>query len=98
MVDKFLTELQSQLDEKRVNLDVDEDARRWLVEKGYDITMGARPLERLIQESIKKPLAEMVLFGELSRNGGTALVRLDRASDALLVEAEVLEEETAAVE
>jgi ATP-dependent Clp protease ATP-binding subunit ClpA len=90
VVDKFLTELQSQLDEKRVMLHVDEDARLWLVEKGYDVNMGARPMERIIQESIKKPLAEMVLFGELSKQGGTAHVSLDATGDKLLVEAEVL--------
>jgi ATP-dependent Clp protease ATP-binding subunit ClpA len=55
--------LQGQLDEKRITLDVDEDARLWLVEKGYDQHMGARPMDRVIQEHIKKPLAEMVLFG-----------------------------------
>lgn len=96
VADKFLTELQSQLDEKRVTLDVDEDARLWLVEKGYDKHMGARPMERVIQEYIKKPLAEMVLFGDLARSGGTALVRLNKADDKLevLVEKEevVLEE------
>jgi ATP-dependent Clp protease ATP-binding subunit ClpA len=63
VVDKFLAELQGQLDEKRVTLDVDEDARLWLVEKGYDQHMGARPMDRVIQEHIKKPLAELVLFG-----------------------------------
>lgn len=83
VVDKFLTELQSQLDEKRVMLDVDEDARLWLVEKGYDIHMGARPMERVIQEHIKKPLAELVLFGALAQSGGTALVRLDKKNDKL---------------
>ncbi len=83
VVDKFLTELQAQLDEKRVTLDVDEDARLWLVEKGYDIHMGARPMERVIQEHIKKPLAELVLFGPLAKSGGTAQVRLNDAGDAL---------------
>ncbi len=83
VVDKFLTELQGQLDEKRVTLDVDEDARLWLVEKGYDRHMGARPMERVIQEYIKKPLAEMVLFGDLARSGGTAKVRLNAAEDKL---------------
>jgi ATP-dependent Clp protease ATP-binding subunit ClpA len=96
VVDKFLTELQSQLDEKRVMLDVDEDARLWLVEKGYDIHMGARPMERVIQEHIKKPLAELVLFGALAQSGGTALVRLNRKDDVLEVRVEeqeaVLEE------
>ena len=88
VVDKFLTELQGQLDEKRVTLDVDEDARLWLVEKGYDANMGARPMERIIQEHIKKPLAELVLFGDLSKSGGTALVRLNQAEDKLDVKVE----------
>ncbi|MBS98501.1 MAG: ATP-dependent Clp protease ATP-binding subunit ClpA [Oceanospirillaceae bacterium] len=70
VVDKFLTELQAQLDEKRVVLHVDDDARNWLAEHGYDELMGARPMQRLIQEKIKKPLAEMILFGELAENGG----------------------------
>ena len=95
VVDKFLTELQGQLDEKRVTLDVDEDARLWLVEKGYDIHMGARPMERVIQEYIKKPLAEMVLFGSLARSGGTALVRLNKAENELQV---TVEEEEAELE
>ena len=91
VVDKFLTELQCQLDEKRVTLDVDVDARLWLVERGYDIHMGARPMERTIQEHIKKPLAELVLFGSLARSGGTALVRYNQAEDKL--EVTVQEEE-----
>jgi ATP-dependent Clp protease ATP-binding subunit ClpA len=92
VVDKFLMELQSQLDEKRVNLIVDEDARIWLVEKGYDVNMGARPMERVIQEHIKKPLAEMVLFGDLSKDGGTAVVSLNENADGLKVEVESVEE------
>ncbi|MFT7288841.1 MAG: ATP-dependent Clp protease ATP-binding subunit ClpA [Halieaceae bacterium] len=83
VVDKFLTELQEQLDEKRITLDVDEDARIWLVEKGYDKNMGARPMERVIQEHIKKSLAEMVLFGPLAAKGGTAIVRLNATKDGL---------------
>ncbi len=70
VVDKFLTELQAQLDEKHVVLNVSESARHWLAEQGYDDKMGARPMRRLIQEKIKKPLAEMILFGELSESGG----------------------------
>ena len=96
VVDKFLTELQGHLDEKRVTLDVDEDARLWLVEKGYDIHMGARPMARIIQEHIKKPLAEMVLFGSLAQSGGNALVRLNKADDKL--EVTVQEEEEAELE
>jgi ATP-dependent Clp protease ATP-binding subunit ClpA len=95
VVDKFLTELQCQLDEKRVTIDVDEEARLWLVEKGYDIHMGARPMERVIQEHIKKPLAELILFGSLSQSGGTAQVRLDKATNALKV---IVEEKEAELE
>lgn len=74
VVDKFLVQLQAQLDDKHVLLEVDDNARRWLVEKGYDRNMGARPMNRVIQENLKKPLAELVLFGELSAKGGTVEV------------------------
>ncbi|MFC0336187.1 ATP-dependent Clp protease ATP-binding subunit ClpA [Kushneria avicenniae] len=77
VVDKFLVELQAQLDEKRVQLDVDEEARGWLAEHGYDPQMGARPMARLIQEKLKKPLAEMILFGDLAEQGGTVHVTLE---------------------
>ncbi len=76
VVDKFLVELQAQLDDKSVDLEVDEGARLWLAENGYDEDMGARPMARLIQEKLKKPLAEEVLFGELSKGGGTVKVTL----------------------
>jgi ATP-dependent Clp protease ATP-binding subunit ClpA len=88
VVDKFLVELQAQLDEKHVVLDVDDDARQWLVDKGYDKAMGARPLARVIQEQIKKPLAEMVLFGELAEQGGALYVTLDTEADTLILNAE----------
>ena len=87
VVDKFLTALQTQLDEKQVQLQVDDAAREWLVEEGYDKTMGARPMERVIQEHIKKPLADMVLFGALSK-GGVAVVTVDPEGDGLLVSAD----------
>ena len=74
VVDKFLVTLQTQLDDKKVVLEVDDEARKWLVTEGYDVHMGARPMARIIQENIKKPLAEAVLFGELSSNGGTVHV------------------------
>jgi ATP-dependent Clp protease ATP-binding subunit ClpA len=77
VVDKFLVQLQSQLDEKKVFLDVDDDARLWLAENGYDAKMGARPMDRLIQEKIKKPLAEEVLFGSLADKGGTVFVTVE---------------------
>jgi ATP-dependent Clp protease ATP-binding subunit ClpA len=94
VVDKFLTELQGQLDEKRVTLEVSEDARLWLVEKGYDRSMGARPMARVIQEHIKKPLADMVLFGALKK-GGTAHVELSASGDELQVEGSAESEEKA---
>jgi ATP-dependent Clp protease ATP-binding subunit ClpA len=74
VVDKFLIELQAQLDDKKVTLEVDDAAREWLVVEGYDEKMGARPMQRLIQERIKRQLAEDVLFGALSKNGGTVYV------------------------
>ena len=76
VVDKFLTELQAQLDEKRVTLEVDEEARAWLAREGYDEKMGARPMQRLIQEKIKRQLAEDLLFGELA-SGGTVRVSIE---------------------
>ncbi len=75
VVDKFLTELQAQLDEKHVVLHVDDEAKSFLAEKGYDDKMGARPMSRLIQDAIKKPLAEEILFGSLS-NGGEVNITL----------------------
>ncbi len=88
VVDKFLMELQGQLDDKKVTLDVDDEARRWLVKKGYDKHMGARPMARVIQEHIKKPLAERVLFGDLSEEGG--VVRISVENDQLVILEEAL--------
>ncbi|MEX0963027.1 MAG: ATP-dependent Clp protease ATP-binding subunit ClpA [Pseudohongiellaceae bacterium] len=70
VVDKFLVDLQVQLDEKKVLLDVDESAVDWFVKHGYSESMGARPMARLIQEKLKKELAEDILFGKLSNDGG----------------------------
>ena len=81
VVDKFLVELQAQLDEKKVQLEVSEQARDWIADKGYDKTMGARPMQRLIQEKIKKPLAEEILFGQFSSTGG--VVYVDQEEDGL---------------
>lgn len=69
VVDKFLTELQAQLDDKKVMLEVDDAAREWLAREGYDEKMGARPMQRLIQEKIKRELAEDILFGDLAKGG-----------------------------
>ncbi|MCC5883463.1 MAG: ATP-dependent Clp protease ATP-binding subunit ClpA [Halomonas sp.] len=89
VVDKFLVELQAQLDEKRVQLDVDMEARDWLAEQGYDPSMGARPMARLIQEKLKKPLAELILFGELSEHGGVVHVTVEEGELHLSTETEM---------
>ena len=73
VVDKFIVELQAQLDKKSVNLELSAKAREWLADKGYDKAMGARPMARIIQEQLKKPLANEILFGELVE-GGTVKV------------------------
>ena len=86
IVDKFLTELQGQLDAKKVELDVDESARDWLAREGYDTKMGARPMQRLIQEKIKRRLAEDILFGDLSDGGGVVHITEDGGELALEIE------------
>jgi len=93
VVDKFIIELEHQLDEKRVTLQVDESARKWLAVKGYDPKMGARPMSRVIQEHMKRVLADELLFGRLAK-GGQVLVSLNKDEDDL--EIEVLEKEAVA--
>ncbi|OOE96339.1 ATP-dependent Clp protease ATP-binding subunit ClpA [Salinivibrio sp. IB643] len=75
VVDKFIVELQAQLDAKGVSLEVTSEAKQWLAEEGYDKAMGARPMGRVIQDNLKKPLANELLFGCLV-NGGTVRVVL----------------------
>ena len=77
VVDKFLVELETQLDEKKVSMHVDDDARTWIAEKGYDVKMGARPMARVIQEHLKKPLANELLFGGLARGGKVTVSVVD---------------------
>ncbi len=89
IVDKFLVELQAQLEDKSVQLDVSAAARSWLAEKGYDPAMGARPMGRLIQEQIKKPLADAILFGELAESGGIA--SFDVVNDKLVFNSRVFD-------
>ena len=83
IVDKFLIRLEAQLMDKKVTLIVDDKAKRWMAKEGYDPTMGARPMERLIQEKIKRKLADEILFGKLSKGGGT--VRITEKSDELVL-------------
>ncbi|HMN46664.1 MAG TPA: ATP-dependent Clp protease ATP-binding subunit ClpA [Povalibacter sp.] len=84
VVDKLLVEVEAQLEQKGVQLHVDDSAREWLTRNGYDVKMGARPMARVLQESIKRPLAEELLFGKLA-NGGHAFVTVG-ADDKLKVE------------
>lgn len=90
VVDKFLIELEAQLDEKKVTVDVTEEAREWLAVHGYDKIMGARPMARLIQEKVKRALAEELLFGELE-HGGHVVVTIE--NDDIAVEIKEEEEE-----
>ena len=76
VVDKFIYELEAQLQEKQVTIEVEDSAKEWLAEHGFDPKMGARPMARVIQDSIKKPLAEELLFGRLA-NGGHLVIRAE---------------------
>ncbi|MDP0563551.1 MAG: ATP-dependent Clp protease ATP-binding subunit ClpA [Candidatus Endonucleobacter sp. (ex Gigantidas childressi)] len=87
VVDKFLTELQAQLDDKMVQIDVDDKARIWISDKGFDRQMGARPMARVIQEHLKKPLAEHLLFGKLADDGGSVKVTVKKGELHLKIEA-----------
>ncbi len=80
IVDKFICDLQVQLDKKQVQLEVSGTARQWLADKGYDQAMGARPMGRVIQEQLKKPLANEILFGRLVQGGD---VHVDLEGDEL---------------
>jgi len=77
IVQKFVLQLEAQLDERQINIELSDEAADWLAKTGYDEQMGARPLARVIQEHIKKPLADEVLFGKLS-GGGTVRVILTK--------------------
>ncbi len=76
IVDKFIMQLEAQLADKGVSIQLDDEARSWLARTGYDPSMGARPLARVIQEKVKRPLAEELLFGRLKR-GGTVVIELE---------------------
>ena len=95
VVDKLLVELETQLEGKRVTLQLDDAARRWVAKKGYDPKMGARPMARVIQEHIKRPLAEELLFGKLAGGGS---VRATVKADGSGLELECLPSEEPALE
>ncbi len=75
MVDKFILQLELQLADRNVHIELDDEAREWLTTRGYDKLYGARPMARLVQEKIKQPLAEELLFGKLV-DGGEVKVRI----------------------
>lgn len=79
VVDKFIVELQAQLDAKGVSLEVSADARAWLAEQGYDRAMGARPMARIIREKLRKPMADELLFGRLAKGGEVKVILEDNA-------------------
>jgi len=82
VVDKFIIELEAQLEEKGVSIDFNAEAKTWLAEHGFDARMGARPMSRIISENIKKPLADEILFGRLS-SGGSVRVKLDESGEIM---------------
>ncbi len=86
VVDKFIIELETQLEDKRVSLHVDEKARAWLAHHGYDRAMGARPMARVIQEHVKRPLADELLFGRLTKGGRVHVTTNEEGGLALQVE------------
>jgi ATP-dependent Clp protease ATP-binding subunit ClpA len=82
VVQKFVLQLEAQLDERQINIELSEDAADWLAREGYDEQMGARPLSRVIQKYVKQPLADEVLFGKL-KGGGTVRVLLGKDAQGL---------------
>jgi ATP-dependent Clp protease ATP-binding subunit ClpA len=81
VVDKFVMQLEAQLSDRNVTIELDDASRKWLVDRGYDRQFGARPLARVIQEHIKKPLADELLFGKLIKGG---LVKVSVKDDKLV--------------
>lgn len=88
VVDKNIAELTAKLREKNITITLDDAARHWLAKHGYDVKMGARPMERLIQEKLKKPLADELLFGKLSAAGAEANINVTVKADELVWEIE----------
>ena len=90
VVEKFVLQLEVQLSDRNVQIELTPEANEWIAERGYDEQMGARPLARVIQENIKKPLADEVLFGRLTK-GGHVTVLVDKETDTLTFEIEANE-------
>jgi ATP-dependent Clp protease ATP-binding subunit ClpA len=91
VVDKLIVELEAKLDSNNVTLELDDAARRWIADRGYDPKMGARPMARVIQEHIKRPLAEELLFGKLENGGHVRIVLGDDDTLELIVESAIKE-------
>src|SRR5579863_9958293 len=89
VVEKFVMQLEAQLAERNVTIELTDEARNWLAERGYDRLYGARPLARVIQEHIKKPLAEELLFGRLTKGGAVKVTLKDKKLDFEFIEANV---------
>jgi ATP-dependent Clp protease ATP-binding subunit ClpA len=87
VVDKFILQLELQLADRNVHIDLDDEARRWLTVRGYDKMYGARPMGRLVQEKIKQPLAEELLFGKLIHGGEVKVTIRDNAPHFEIVSA-----------
>jgi len=83
VVDKFVMELENQLADRNIHIEVASGAREWLAKHGFDPAMGARPMKRVIQEHVKRPLADELLFGELGEQGGTLRIDVDETGDGL---------------
>jgi ATP-dependent Clp protease ATP-binding subunit ClpA len=87
VVDKFILQLELQLADRNVHIDLDDEARKWLTARGYDKLYGARPMGRLVQEKIKQPLAEELLFGKLIHGGEVKVTIKDDAPSFEIVPA-----------
>jgi ATP-dependent Clp protease ATP-binding subunit ClpA len=100
IVGKFMVEVKEQVKDKGIKIKINDDAIDWLIEKGFDAKMGARPLQRVIDKDIKRPLAKMMLFGEL-KNGGTLIISTTDGQLALTTKVKtpkVIVDETAQVD
>jgi len=93
VVDKFVMELENQLADRNIHVEVSPDAREWLARHGFDPAMGARPMKRVIQEHVKRPLADELLFGELGEQGGTLRIDVDDAGEGIKLDFSAAAEE-----